>query len=166
LRILSRSCRIRRCSLTEQQATAPLRVNARSYYLRTPERIGLDAFTRLAPTLVSAESIIEMKISGGAVGRMPHSGTAYVNRDSPIWIACLTGGTDVAGDSRRQDLLQRFEAVMRRHAAGSYVNAMGYDEAERSLDAYPPATYARLAVLKRRCDPTNLFRHNKNITLD
>jgi FAD/FMN-containing dehydrogenase len=62
--------------------------------------------------------------------------------------------------------LERFETVIRPHAAGSYVNAMGYDDAERSLDAYPPATYARLVALKRRYDPTNLFRHNQNITSD
>jgi hypothetical protein len=55
---------------------------------------------------------------------------------------------------------------MRPHAAGSYVNAMGYDEADRWLDAYPPATYARLVALKRRYEPTNLFRHNQNITPD
>ena len=43
---------------------------------------------------------------------------------------------------------------------------MGYDEAARSLDAYPPATYARLVGLKRRYDPMNMFRHNQNVTPD
>ena len=55
---------------------------------------------------------------------------------------------------------------MRPHAAGSYVKVMGHDEANRALYAYPPATYARLVALKRRYDPTNIFRHNQNITLD
>jgi FAD/FMN-containing dehydrogenase len=30
-------------------------------------------------------------------------------------------------------------------------------------EAYPPATYARLAAIKRRYDPTNLFRYNQNV---
>ena len=30
-------------------------------------------------------------------------------------------------------------------------------------DAYPAATYARLAEVKRLYDPTNLFRYNQNI---
>jgi hypothetical protein len=110
--------------------------------------------------------VVELKITGGAAGRVPQSATAYAHRATPVLVACLTGGPDAAGDGRRQELLQRFESVMRPHAAGSYVNAMGYDEADCSLDAYPPATYARLVALKRRYDPTNLFRHNLNITPD
>jgi FAD/FMN-containing dehydrogenase len=110
--------------------------------------------------------MVELKIAGGAVGRVPHSATAYAHRDTPVLVACWTSGPDAAGDGRRQELLQRFEAVMRPHAAGSYVNAMGYDEADRSLDAYSPATYARLVALKRRYDPTNMFRHNQNVTPD
>jgi FAD/FMN-containing dehydrogenase len=152
--------------LTRQQSEARLRVNARSYYLRPPHSRGLDALTRIVPTLVSAESMVELKIAGGAVGRIPRSATAYAHRDTPVLVACWTSGPDAAGDGRRQGLLQRFEAVMRPHAAGSYVNAMGYDEADRSLDAYPPAAYARLVALKRRYDPTNMFRHNQNITPD
>jgi FAD/FMN-containing dehydrogenase len=110
--------------------------------------------------------MVELKIAGGAVGRIPRSATAYAHRDTPVWVACLAGGQEAAGDSRTQDLVQRFENTMRPHAAGSYVNAMGYDEADRSLDAYPAAAYARLVALKRRYDPTNMFRHNQNITPD
>jgi FAD/FMN-containing dehydrogenase len=152
--------------LTEQQAAARLHVNARSYYLRTPDRGGLETFMQLVPTLVSLECLVEMKVAGGAVGRIPRSATAYAHRETPVWIACLTGGPDADADKRRQHLLQRFERVMRPHAAGSYVNVMGHDEPDRALDAYPPATYARLVALKRRYDPTNIFRHNLNVTPD
>jgi hypothetical protein len=152
--------------LTQQQSEARLRVNARSCYLRPPDWRGLDELTRLVPTLVSAESTVELKIAGGAVGRVPHSATAYAHRDTPVLVACSTGGLDVEGDDRRQNLLYRFESAMRPYTSGSYANSMGYDEADRSLDAYAPATCARLVALKRRYDPTNMFRHNQNITPD
>jgi len=48
-------------------------------------------------------------------------------------------------------------------AAGVFVNVLGQDEADRTGEAYPPTTYARLAALKRRYDPANLFRHIQNI---
>ena len=56
---------------------------------------------------------------------------------------------------------------MRPHAmAGQYVNFLGHDDADargKALAAYGPAKLARLAEVKRRYDPTNLFRINHNI---
>jgi FAD/FMN-containing dehydrogenase len=49
------------------------------------------------------------------------------------------------------------------YAAGVYVNFLGDEGAERIREAYPPATYARLAALKARYDPTNAFHLNQNI---
>ena len=51
-------------------------------------------------------------------------------------------------------------------AEGVYVNYLGDAAAEgenRVRAAYGPATYDRLAALKRTYDPTNLFRLNQNI---
>jgi hypothetical protein len=43
----------------------------------------------------------------------------------------------------------------------AYVNFLGDPDAGRS--AYGEGTYARLASLKRRYDPTNVFRLNHNV---
>ena len=152
--------------LTEQQLVGHVRVNARSYYLRKPHRVGVEALTRIVPTLVTPETIVELKVVGGAAGRVSQSATAFAHRETPVWVACICGGPDTEGDSRRQNVLELFENTMRPHAAGAYAGSMGFDEAARSLDAYPPATYARLVGLKRRYDPMNMFRHNQNVTPD
>ena len=47
--------------------------------------------------------------------------------------------------------------------AGSYVNAMTEFDDDRVRAAYGPAKYQRLATIKRKYDPQNLFRHNANI---
>jgi len=52
---------------------------------------------------------------------------------------------------------------VRPFARGVYVNEMGVEGEERVREAYTPATYQRLAALKRTYDPDNLFRLNQNI---
>jgi FAD/FMN-containing dehydrogenase len=47
--------------------------------------------------------------------------------------------------------------------AGAYVNFLSDEGPERVRAAYPGATWERLAEVKRRYDPDNLFRHNENV---
>jgi FAD binding domain/Berberine and berberine like len=47
--------------------------------------------------------------------------------------------------------------------AGAYVNAMTELDNDRVRAAYGPAKYQRLATIKGKHDPQNLFRHNANI---
>jgi FAD/FMN-containing dehydrogenase len=55
-------------------------------------------------------------------------------------------------------------AAVRPHATGGvYVNFLGAGEEDRVRSAYDATTYRRLAELKRRLDPENLFRRNHNI---
>ena len=46
---------------------------------------------------------------------------------------------------------------------GAYVNFLGDEGDERVHAAYPGATWDRLAAIKARYDPTNLFHRNQNI---
>ena len=53
--------------------------------------------------------------------------------------------------------------TIRHEGCGVYVNFLEDEGADRVREAYPPATYARLAEIKRRYDPRNLFRFNQNV---
>ncbi len=46
---------------------------------------------------------------------------------------------------------------------GAYVNFVNDEGPERVRDAYPGATWDRLAAIKAKYDPTNLFRLNQNV---
>ena len=45
----------------------------------------------------------------------------------------------------------------------AYVNFTGEADTALVRASYPPDTYRRLVELKKRYDPTNLFRLNQNI---
>ncbi len=47
--------------------------------------------------------------------------------------------------------------------ADTYVNFTGDSDPSQAEASYPPESFRRLAQLKDRYDPTNLFRLNQNI---
>jgi hypothetical protein len=53
---------------------------------------------------------------------------------------------------------------MRPFAQGVYVNFMSDESAPDVQVAYGARKYARLAALKTKYDPSNVFRFNQNIT--
>ena len=56
-----------------------------------------------------------------------------------------------------------FAAALRQGDDGAYVGFLGDEGEARVRDAYPGPTWERLAEIKGRYDPTNLFRLNQNI---
>jgi FAD/FMN-containing dehydrogenase len=60
---------------------------------------------------------------------------------------------------------RRFLRALQPHgAAGVYVNFLDSDDdSSRIRAAYGEDTYRRLAEVKARYDPENVFHHNKNI---
>jgi FAD/FMN-containing dehydrogenase len=59
---------------------------------------------------------------------------------------------------------QLFDAMRPFSAQGAYVNYLGGDEGLDGLKAAYGVKLARLAALKAKFDPTNLFRMNQNIS--
>jgi FAD/FMN-containing dehydrogenase len=71
--------------------------------------------------------------------------------------------TDPAEDERRISTARRYSDAMAPFASGVYVNDLG-DEGEAGVRrAYGAAKMARLAALKDRFDPDNVFHLNHNI---
>jgi hypothetical protein len=63
----------------------------------------------------------------------------------------------------RQAWVDGFAAALDQGDSSAYVNFLGDEGAARVRDAYPGPTFKRLAAVKRRWDPTNLFHRNQNI---
>jgi FAD/FMN-containing dehydrogenase len=101
---------------------------------------------------------------GGAVARVPEGATPLSHRDVP-WIAHPFATWDGAEATEENIAWARnFRRDIERYANGGvYLNFIGGEGQDRIRAAYGPENYARLAAVKRRFDPENLFRGNQNI---
>ncbi len=101
---------------------------------------------------------------GGAVNRVPSTATAYPHRDVSFVVNVHTRWGDAAQDEACLRWAREFFDRMAPHATGGvYVNFMPEDEGARIRQgAYGP-NYDRLARVKAKYDPANLFRVNQNI---
>jgi hypothetical protein len=101
---------------------------------------------------------------GGAVDAMPADATAYAGRRSPYLFNIITRWDNgPAGRGAHIGWARDLAEALEPHTAGAYVNFIGDTGADRVRAAYPPAIYDRLAAVKRRFDPDNIFRLNQNI---
>jgi FAD/FMN-containing dehydrogenase len=107
--------------------------------------------------------VAQLRVLGGAMARVPADATAFAHRRSRI-MANLASFYDGPEDRAvREAWVSSFAQDLRQSDAGAYVNFVG-DEGEAGVRAaYPAQTWDRLAAIKRRYDPANLFRLNQNI---
>ena len=103
---------------------------------------------------------------GGAMSCVDEHATAYAGRDAPFLVTGEVSWTDPAQSDEAIKWGRDFWAAMGRHSTGGlYLNFPGLgEEKEELVKAGYGANYERLAALKAKYDPDNLFRMNLNIT--
>lgn len=107
-------------------------------------------------------SAIAVRSLGGAFARVPADATAFAHRDAEAMVVCGLILPDTATDADVERALDPWRAVAA-HGTGIYINFQGSATAEDLAAAYPPATYSRLAEVKRAYDPGNVFALNHNV---
>ncbi len=105
----------------------------------------------------------QLRVLGGAMARVPSDATAFAYRDRKIMVnvAAFYQGPD--DRLVREAWVTEFAAALRGNTTGAYVNFLSDEGEARVREAYPGATWERLAAIKARYDPTNLFHLNQNI---
>jgi FAD/FMN-containing dehydrogenase len=123
----------------------------------------IDAVLAGASNLPGPECEIFIAHVGGAMARVKPDATAYPQRQSHFIMNVHTRWRDKGQDEACIGWARKLAGAAAPHAAGSvYVNFMPEDEADRVKLAYG-RNHSRLAAIKRRYDPDNLFRLNQNI---
>ena len=117
-------------------------------------------FGSLAPNVFS--NAFTYPVSGAA-HRVGKDDTAWSYRDAKFSTGIFGLDTDPASMPKRTEWVREYwDALHPYSAGGAYLNFMG-DEGEDRVAASYRDNYTRLAEIKRKYDPGNLFRMNQNI---
>jgi hypothetical protein len=130
------------------------------------DRVDLDVAGTILDYLQNSDApvrVVQLRVLGGAVARVPVDATAFAHRRSKIManVAAFYEGPE--DRVIREVWVKEFAEALRQDDTGAYVNFLGEEGEERVRQAYPVPTWERLAAIKARYDPTNLFRLNQNI---
>jgi FAD/FMN-containing dehydrogenase len=123
----------------------------------------IDVLLEFVTKMPSSASGVGLQQLHGAAGRVDGSATAFPHRGDRYDCLILSQWRDPDDSDRNMDWTRDlFDALQPFLGAGVYVNNLGDEGDQRIRQAYGE-NYDRLAALKTRYDPTNLFRHNQNI---
>jgi FAD/FMN-containing dehydrogenase len=136
--------------------------------LRTMFVDGIDH--RVAETIVehlrasdASLRVAQLRVLGGAMARVPADATAFAHRASRLMVNVAAFYDGPADRAVGEAWVEEFAAALRQGDTGAYVGFLADEDPARVRQAYPGPTWDRLAAIKRRWDPTNLFRLNQNI---
>jgi hypothetical protein len=107
--------------------------------------------------------VAQLRVLGGAMARVPADSTAFAHRRSRIMVNVAALYERPADAPAHEPWVTGFAAALKQGDSGAYVNFLVDEGESRIRDAYPGKTWERLREIKRRYDPTNLFRLNQNI---
>ncbi len=136
----------------------------KSSFLRALPDAAVAAVVEQADQAKSPLSSVVLEYYGGAASRIAADATAFSHRAATFNCLILAQWRDAAEDSIHIGWARDgWEAVRPWSNGAAYMNALGNDEGVQAVrDAYG-ANYPRLAALKAKFDPMNLFRLNQNI---
>jgi len=145
-------------------AAAPHAASIRMMFADSLSDAALDASLAAMERSSSPFSIIQFRGLGGAMARVAPDATAFAHRKRNYFVAIINVWLDAAEEAATHEAwTASLWDRLRPEGQGVYVNFLENEGADRVREAYPEATYNRLAAIKRRYDPENLFRFNQNV---
>jgi FAD/FMN-containing dehydrogenase len=130
------------------------------------ERIDERAAQTMLDQLTASDApfrIAEFRVLGGAMARVPAEATAFAHRAVRAIALFIVLYQNQAEAAAHNAWVSESIAALDQGQGEVYVNFVADEGEARKHDAYPQATWERLAAVKARYDPTNVFRLNHNI---
>jgi len=136
---------------------------ARTMLMSKVDRTDADAIMDALGSAKAAMSVAQLRVLGGAMARVPADATAFAHREARL----MTNVAAIYGQPEDREPAAEWVADLARELwqgdDGAYVGFLGDEGPDRVRAAYPGETWDRLADVKRRYDPDNVFRLNQNV---
>jgi FAD/FMN-containing dehydrogenase len=146
----------------EDDSYHPLAVS-RTMFIDHVDRAVAETIVQHLEASDAAMRAAQLRILGGAVARVPVEATAYAHRSSRIMVNVAAFYESPDDRPAKQAWVESFASALQQDDESAYVNFVGDEGPDRVRAAYPGATWDRLAAIKARYDPDNLFRRNQNV---
>jgi hypothetical protein len=159
----------RRTYVSQQSLLDATQPKGRRYYWKSEYLPGLDpemlaGVQEHARRIPSPHSAILLFPVDGALGLLPEDHSAVGNRQAGVVLNVAASWERAEDDEVNVEWARAAWRDLRRFSTGgTYVNFLTEDEPGDRIQAAYGNNYERLAALKARWDPANLFRTNKNI---
>jgi FAD/FMN-containing dehydrogenase len=106
--------------------------------------------------------VVQLRVLGGAMARVPADATAFAHRDARVMGNVAAMYSDPAdGPEAEAQVAALGERIYDGDAA--YAGFLRDEGEARVRAAYPRGAFARLAAIKAEYDPGNVFRLNQNV---
>src|SRR5208283_4071929 len=132
-------------------------------FVRTLPDEAIALHLKHAAKLPTMQSTMHLYPVNGAASRVKNSTTPWSYRDA-MWASVMVGvDPDPANKEKISTWAKEYWSALHPYSAGgAYINFM-MEEGEDRIRATYGKNYDRLAKIKKRYDPANLFRVNQNI---
>jgi hypothetical protein len=131
----------------------------------------LDRFDRRAAETIVAGleaatapmAVTQLRVLGGEMARVPAEASAFAHRRSRMLVNVVAMYARPEERPVQQAWVDGLTAALGGLGGGAYAGFLADEGETRVRSAYPGPTWDRLAEIKGRYDPTNLFRLNQNV---
>jgi FAD/FMN-containing dehydrogenase len=137
---------------------------ARTMFVDTIDRGAAQTIGEYLRASDATMRVAQIRVLGGAMARVPVEATAFAHRNARIMVNVAAFYEGPEDRAVREAWVNDFAGVLHQEGeGGAYVGFLGEEGEGRVREAYPGSTFERLAEIKGRYDPTNLFRLNQNV---
>jgi FAD/FMN-containing dehydrogenase len=147
----------------EDPSRRPLAIG-RTLFRDTVDRATAETIIDFLERSDASLRVAQIRALGGAMARVSPGATAFAHRHQRLLVNVASFYEGPADRPLREAWTLAFAQALHQGHDGAYVAFLADEGEARVRAAYPGDTWRRLAAVKSRYDPTNLFRLNHNVS--